>query len=283
MCYVLVLFFCLFFPPRSPIHEWIRVVYDQDEIVAFDKPHDVRMDGEHATTMEKIVAARFPGRGDGKPARFAHRLDYATSGVLVTGFTRRAVGSVARSLQMRRSKKTYVAIVHGHVTYADADRVAGAARALPDTMHARIRASVAELQAPFILIDAAIGQDLAVKDRCLMRVAPGPAGDIVGRDATTAVTILARGTFRGQKVTKVRLALFTGRSHQLRVHLGHIGHPIFGDYTYSPGSPEHEGEGTRMMLHALRMEIQLRGEGDSVVFETEDPFEDLLEDAESEA
>lgn len=69
--------------------------------------------------------------------------------------------------------------------------------------------------------------------------------------------VLAYGTFRGLPISKVLLRPVTGRRHQLRVHLQHVGHPIVGDFNYAPAAEEAFARPPRMMLHAWRIELAL--------------------------
>lgn len=72
-----------------------------------------------------------------------------------------------------------------------------------------------------------------------------------GKDAVTHVEVISRETAS----TLVRLKPVTGRSHQLRVHLNHIGHPILGDDLYGPDPVASRREFSRLMLHATYLEI----------------------------
>lgn len=102
-----------------------------------------------------------------------------------------------------------------------------------------------------------------------------------GKPAQTKIQVLERGhyTYRQEKtglertipVTKVRLSPISGRRHQLRLHLKHIGHPIVGDFNY-----EDEYTDTfRMMLHAYQIILSLPGK-DELNIMADDPFTELL-------
>ena len=71
----------------------------------------------------------------------------------------------------------------------------------------------------------------------------------------------------GYPASKILIKLITGRRHQIRVHLSHIGHRIVGDYTYSN---RHDSETHRMFLHSYYLEIPTKLE--TVLVQTEDPF-----------
>lgn len=102
-----------------------------------------------------------------------------------------------------------------------------------------------------------------------------------GKPAQTKITVVQRGlyTYREEKtgteksipVSKVSLSPISGRRHQLRVHLQHIGHPIVGDFNY-----EIEYTDTfRMMLHAHKICFPFTG-SEELKAEAEDPFVDLV-------
>jgi 23S rRNA-/tRNA-specific pseudouridylate synthase len=88
------------------------------DFLCVDKPHDVRMDGAaFPCTMEKLVAHHFPlGPSTSKFYRHVHQLDYATSGALLYATTSEAAAAAALLFQERRTRKEYLAVVHGHVT-----------------------------------------------------------------------------------------------------------------------------------------------------------------------
>lgn len=166
-----------------------------------------------------------PGRGDDKQdcvsarvqaaypdALVVHRLDMATSGLMVMARGNEAQRRLNDAFAQRQVDKRYVAVVHGCLprqpdAWADID--------LPIMLDWPNR--------PRRVIDCAGGKPSLTRWRWLSR----------GLDATT---------------TRVELAPLTGRSHQLRVHLKAIGHPIVGDALY--GDPGRQEAGQRLLLHA---------------------------------
>ena len=89
-----------------------------------------------------------------------------------------------------------------------------------------------------------------------------------------------RGFFKlnGIPITHVSLSPLTGRKHQLRVHMAHIGHPILGDYMYDPGFQTTDTE-YRTMLHALKIRIPFPGLDKPIEVCTEDPFVPMISSA----
>lgn len=88
----------------------------------------------------------------------------------------------------------------------------------------------------------------------------------LGKHALTRWRVLARG----EAMTEVELAPVTGRSHQLRVHMAALGHPILGDLFYAP--PEVQAMSARLCLHACRLSLPHPLSGESMVFEREADF-----------
>ena len=109
-----------------------RVLFADSSYVVINKPHDVRMDGDHPVTVEKLVQhwtrqnstfTREASSGLMKP-KFPHQLDYATSGVLCVALDRAAAAAACDLFARGLPKKEYVAMVHGHVDWLSAEEVA---------------------------------------------------------------------------------------------------------------------------------------------------------------
>ena len=178
-----------------------------------------------------------PGRGPDKQdclsrrvqtawpdARVVHRLDMATSGVWLMARGAAMQRAFSRAFEQQAVDKRYVAVVAGHMTP-------------PDTAD-----GWGEIHLP-------LAPDWP--RRPLQKVDRGH-----GRPSLTRWRILEAGQDR----TRLELAPRTGRSHQLRVHLQAIGHPILGDTLYAP--PEVQALAPRLLLHAseLRMAHPASGE-----------------------
>lgn len=229
-------------PPTAP--ELSVVHYDAGRYIVVDKPGDVRMDGDFTHTVEKLVLVYIKSLGfdveaakkeAGFGLRFVHRLDYATSGVMVVGLTRHAAGVAATQFERRKVKKCYLALVHGHVE-------------IPKRGH--------------VDDDGALTFDQAIADtkppgyRMIVGTADNP-----GRASKTKCYPLAYGSYNGATVTKVRLEPHSGRRHQLRVHCAHAGMPIVGDATYIEDDSVYFKDADfvppRMMLHAYELRLSL--------------------------
>ncbi len=160
-----------------------------------------------------------------------HRLDRGTSGVMMVGRSPAAVASLQRQLAQRRATRIYVALVEG-------------------TVHAD-RGS----------IDAPIGRDR--RDPTRMAVDPS------GRPAVTHYEVLGRSV-GPDPVTLLRCTLESGRTHQIRVHLASIGHPVVGDGRYASTRSGAGPGDERPMLHAWQLSCEHPGTGSVVGFEA--PF-----------
>jgi 23S rRNA pseudouridine1911/1915/1917 synthase len=181
--------------PSAPV----PVLLADADLVVVDKPprlvvHAAGAFPQH--TFLDALAREHPPRDAGARLEPVHRLDRDTSGVLVLARHREAARALQRQFEARAVDKQYVAVVEGRVAV--------------DTLR----------------IDAPIGRapDSAVAVR--RAVVAASARD--ARVAVTDVTVLARLDAH----TVVRLTPHTGRTHQLRVHLAHAGHPIAGDKLY---------------------------------------------------
>jgi len=176
----------------------LPVLFEDRHLLAVDKPPNVPVHpGGRLLYRTVITELHERYRVHGDPERdivpkLCHRLDLETSGVLLVGKSDRIVAEVGRQLRERETIKEYLAIVHGRVE--------------PDEQE----------------VDEPIGA--AVGSRVQMRRAVRADGT----PARTGVRVEAR--YEG--FTLVRLRLYTGRRHQLRVHLRHLGHPIVGDKLY---------------------------------------------------
>ena len=150
-------------------------------------------------------------------ARVVHRLDQATSGLML--FARGAAMQRALSMafEARQVQKLYVAIVLGQV-----DGDAGS-------------------------IDAPLIADWPNRPRQRVDLQHG-------KPALTHWRVLERVLKGSAHTTRLELQPITGRTHQLRVHLQSIGHAIVGDALYAPDAP-HESDSARLMLHATRIAL----------------------------
>ncbi|GJD12976.1 RNA pseudouridylate synthase domain-containing protein 1 [Galdieria sulphuraria] len=99
---------------RPPIVDSIDFLYIDEEYLAVNKPADVRMDGDFDVTVTKLVYRKLESeKGTTRKPRFVHRLDYATSGVLIAGLMDQSASYLAKLFRERLVEKFYLALVHG--------------------------------------------------------------------------------------------------------------------------------------------------------------------------
>ena len=199
----------------------LPILYEDDDCVVIDKPTGVLTHSKGAFNPEASVATWLRRRlvegvwqettdeaGNAR-AGIAHRLDRATSGVMIAAKTPAALTWLQKQFAKRNVKKTYVAVISG------------------------------EFAQPMALIDMPIERN--PKKPQTFRVG------INGKPATTEYTVISTDG----RHSLVELRPKTGRTHQLRVHLAQLGHPIVGDTLYN-GEPAE-----RLMLHARQLELTL--------------------------
>jgi len=191
----------------------LDVVYEDADLLVVNKPVGLVVHpgaGHRTGTMVHAllahVGAALSGVGGVRRPGIVHRLDRGTSGLLVVAKHDRAHLGLARQLKARSVERRYLALVQGRLPHA-----AG-------------------------VIETAIGRD--PRDRLRMAVRPPGAG----RPAITRYRVLERFT-RPAPLTLLEVTLGTGRTHQIRVHLAHLGMPVLGDRTYrrrgaAPADPE---------------------------------------------
>lgn len=190
-----------------------------------------------------------PGRGDEKQdclsarvqqlypdALVVHRLDMATSGLMLMARGPSAQRVLSKAFEQRQVHKRYVAVVAGHLDTGTT----------PDEWH---------------LIDLPIAADWA--HRPLRVIDP-----LIGKPSLTHWRVVHHDA--DAACTRVELEPVTGRSHQLRVHLKALGHPILGDQLYAPIVIQQRAP--RLLLHACALELKHPATGETVAFYNAPPF-----------
>ena len=213
----------------------LPLVHVDDQVIVVDKPPGVVVHpgaGRSTGTLVQALLGRFPDlSGAGSPDRpgIVHRLDKGTSGLLVVARTPAAYESLVAQLSARTVDRRYLALVWGTV-----ETEAGA-------------------------VDAPLGRRST--DRTRMAVVAG------GRPARTHYRVLARYHSRVE-ATYVECRLETGRTHQLRVHLAAIGHPVVGDARYGGGARPNLPPLERPFLHAAHLAFDHPTTGERCRFES---------------
>lgn len=196
------------------------VVFEDEHVIVVDKPAGLVVHpgaGNPSGTLVNGLLARYPEIaeiGESHRPGIVHRLDIGTSGLMVVARSDRAYHSLVYALAQRDVARVYRTLVWGH------------------------------LANPNGVIDAPIGRD----HRDPMRMAVV----VDGKSARTRYQVL--GEFRGPAQASVlECRLESGRTHQIRVHLAAIGHPVVGDGTY--GGIRHGISTPRPFLHAAQLEF----------------------------
>ena len=232
----------------------LPILYQDQDVIVIDKPAGMVVHpaaGHSSGTLVNALlhhATDLSGIGGEKRPGIVHRLDRGTSGLMVVAKNDRAHGELARQFHDRGVEKEYIALVWGEV-------MAGRR------------------------IDAPIGRD-PVNRKKMSAVVGDRGGPRVGakaRRSRDAVTRIVRAEHFGRTLTLVQVAIHTGRTHQIRVHLSAIGHPVVGDPLYGgvhrrvPGDLRAVTHLERPFLHAARLMFHHPGDGRPMEFTSELP------------
>jgi 23S rRNA pseudouridine1911/1915/1917 synthase len=218
----------------------LAVLYEDDELIVLDKPAGMVVHPAPGSPAGTLVNAllhhcgdSLSGIGGERRPGIVHRLDKDTSGVLVAAKTDRAHHALAAQFAAHTVTRRYLALVHG----------------CPDPAEPRLR-GLPGLSFEGSTLRIATGLARHRTDR--QRQAVTFHG---GRHAVTRVLVLERfGT--PPAAALVECVLETGRTHQIRVHLAHLGTPVAGDTLYGASRARLwsvDTPGLRQMLHAYRM------------------------------
>ena len=214
----------------------LDVVYVDDDIIVINKDAGVVVhpaSGHGNGTLVNGILALYPEVATvGQPGRpgIVHRLDSGTTGMMVVARTQRAYDSLVAALQEHEVGREYLALAWGR------------------------------FDSPTATVDAAIGRH--PRDPMKMAVVNS------GKWARTHLEV--QETFNDPvEVTLVQCTLETGRTHQIRVHLGAVGHPVVGDSMY--GGARSALVAPRPMLHARRLTLIHPGSGEEMTFEAKLP------------
>ena len=197
----------------------LNIVYEDDEVIVINKPAGMVVHpgaGVNSGTLANALVHHFnqlSQAGGSLRPGIVHRLDVGTSGLIVVAKTDRAHLSLAAQFEERTVQKSYLALVYGNVE-KDEGRIA-----------------------------APIGRD--PRNRVKMSVRP----EGHGRTALTHYRVRERM----DEFTLLDVVIKTGRTHQIRVHLAHIRHPVVGDLAYD------SGRANTLRIPRLRVAIENSG------------------------
>lgn len=177
------------------------LVYEDDDILVVNKPAGVEVDGPADDTLLKRVCATLAERGGASQAVLCHRLDAGTSGLILLARNAAAEQFLTEAIRQRQIQKRYLCVTFGRP------------------------------QPP-----AALLHDYLCKDaeRGVVRILSAPAPGV--KEILTGYETLAVSG----RLALLQVDLITGRTHQIRAHLAHIGCPILGDSKYGNNAANRE-------------------------------------------
>jgi 23S rRNA pseudouridine1911/1915/1917 synthase len=221
-----------FFADISPINKPadtidLPILYEDENVIVIDKPSGVISHARGKYWDEPSVASfiREKVAGlEGERAGIVHRLDRATSGVMICAKNSNSMSFLQKQFSTRKVKKQYIALITGVLDP----------------------------------LQATIDIPLARNPKNPKTFRPDPSG----KNAITKYSTISQS----KNHSLVKLLPETGRTHQLRVHMQYLKHPIIGDELYGGK------QATRLFLHATSLEITLPG-GKRVLFESKLPKE----------
>lgn len=196
---------------QPPGEPWPKIVYQDKDVLVIEKPSGLLSNPGRPAHLQDSVEHRLMQQFD--QVYLINRLDMATSGLMVFARRRKAEASLKQQFASRTVDKTYLAKVSG------------------------------VLSSQCGCIDAPLGPVPGLNPGD----APRHQVDAAGKTATTYY----RALWHDDISTLIQLKPITGRSHQLRVHLASIGHPILGDSIYA--GPALAQAAPRLLLHATEL------------------------------
>lgn len=215
----------------------LDIVHYDGDIVVVDKPSGMLSIEGKGPDKQDCIASRVRSLYEGciqQPC--VHRLDQATSGLLVLGLTKTAHDRLSLSFERKEVNKTYEALVHGIV------------------------------EEPNGVVDLPIRLDVSNRPHQIVDLENG-------RCAVTKWRRLSIENRYGTKCTRLELEPLTGRTHQLRMHCTYgLGHPILGDTLYGNLGLDTRCNVPRMMLQAKKLSFNHPVSGEPVTFELESDF-----------
>jgi tRNA pseudouridine32 synthase / 23S rRNA pseudouridine746 synthase len=213
----------------------LNVIHEDEKMIVLDKPAGLLAVPGRGPDKQDCLSARAQAKWP--DALVVHRLDMATSGLVVMARGIEAQRQLSRAFEQREVHKRYTAVVAGTLRNPQPDNGWNTID-LPLTIDWPNR--------PRSIVSAELGKPSVTR----WRLAGAPTDD--------------------DHTTRLELEPVTGRTHQLRVHLQAIGHPILGDMLYA--TPEQQARAPRLLLHAHQLSLPHPQHGDTVHFHSPCPF-----------
>jgi tRNA pseudouridine32 synthase/23S rRNA pseudouridine746 synthase len=220
--------------PHPALAAGLDVVFADEHLLVLNKPSGLLSVPGRGEDKQDCLSRRAQERYPG--ALIVHRLDMATSGLMLMARSPALQKALSQLFERREVHKRYTAVVDGCLAPA----------ASPDGWGLiDLPIAVDWPRRPLRIIDAALGKPSQTRWR------------VLGFDGTT-------------HSTRVELEPLTGRSHQLRVHLQALGHPMLGDALYAPESVQ--AKAPRLLLHACALGFVHPATGERLAFESAPDF-----------
>lgn len=221
-----------------PCHDPIEILYQDEHLVLINKPSGLlSLSGKNPQNLDSVhhrLVQIFPG------CTLIHRLDFGTSGLMLIARNKAINAALCHQFSQRTVTKMYSALLCGHLSDNEG------------------------------VIEAAIGKDPALFP--LMSIC-----EITGKPARSRYQVVERFEQRLEDgtllpVTRVKLTPETGRTHQLRIHCQHLGHPILGCDLYGGRLLPGTEDTPRLMLHASGLNFVHPVSGEPVNAQCHSPF-----------
>ncbi|MBN2823671.1 MAG: RluA family pseudouridine synthase [Coriobacteriia bacterium] len=243
----------IFMPEREPStltpeHIPLDIRFEDEHLIVLSKPDDMVVHPAHghwSGTLVHALLAHSPDlgtlAGDERPG-IVHRLDKDTTGLMMVAKDDATQAALSEAIKIRAIERRYVTLVHGYIA--------------PESG----------------IVDAPLGRH--PKDRMRMAVNDGPSS----KQAVTTFRVLERfmAGVHDDGYTLVECKLYTGRTHQIRVHMAYIDHPVVGDQMYGRNHPKADMGLTRQFLHSYKLELTHPITGEEISLR--DPLPDDLAD-----
>lgn len=225
----------------------LDIIFEDDNVIVLNKPAGLVVHpaaGHTENTLINALLNHFPRISEAvydkenpisrlRPG-LVHRLDKDTSGIMIVAKNERAIHSLSKQIQNRTVKKIYIGLCYG---WPKNER--GRMRSFLGR-HPKNRKKIAEIS------------------------------EEKGKEAITEYRVVENFTFKKEKISLIEFDIMTGRTHQIRVQISSLGHPILGDDFYNNRASNKLSAKLnvyRQLLHAKSLSISLPGESKSKTFE----------------
>ncbi|RYF27994.1 MAG: RluA family pseudouridine synthase [Comamonadaceae bacterium] len=246
----------------APCPADLRCLHVDEDLLVLDKPCGLLCVPGRGEDKQDCLSAR--AQRAWPDALVVHRLDQATSGIVLMARSAAVQRSLSHAFAQRQVHKRYQAVVHGRMAAP-----AGGGWAQID-----LPIAADWERRPLRVVDAEHGKPSLTEWRVLAAETAhaDAAATLVGAVDTvdTVDAPGAAGAAKSSAVTRIELQPITGRTHQLRVHLSAVGHAILGDMLYADAAVQ--ALSPRLLLHATRLAFVHPRSGETVQFSSAPDF-----------